>query len=158
VCLVYTTKSIPTFSILLSLLSRPCVSSVAKLSVFGVDRCLSASVSMVEDGSTLAMAFNRSSTVIYTKQYTLASEHICTCSSWVMQNPIISCQVLSFWYGLTQVVLEKRPLNGCSVVVIMDYTTFQTKKRQVLQLRQSHYTQSCQKLQSTKYSYIHHQS
>jgi len=26
--------------------------------------------------------------------------------------------VLPFWYRLTQVVLEKRPLNGCSVVVI----------------------------------------
>jgi len=107
VCLVYTTKSIPTFSILLSLLSRPCVSSVAKLSVFGVDRCLSASVSMVEDGSTLAMAFNRSSTVIYTKQYTLASEHICTCSSWVMQNPIISCQVLTGFIFLV------RAYSGC---------------------------------------------
>ena len=38
------------------------------------------------------------------------------------QNPIISCRlasfksilVLPFWYWLTQVVLEKRPLNGCS--------------------------------------------
>ena len=26
--------------------------------------------------------------------------------------------VLSFWYWLTQVVLEKRPLNRCSVVVL----------------------------------------
>jgi len=26
--------------------------------------------------------------------------------------------VLPFWYRLTQVVLEKRPLNGCSVVVV----------------------------------------
>jgi len=26
--------------------------------------------------------------------------------------------VLPFWYQLTQVVLEKRPLNGCSVVVV----------------------------------------
>jgi len=25
--------------------------------------------------------------------------------------------VIPFWYRLTQVVLEKRPLNGCSVVV-----------------------------------------
>ena len=25
--------------------------------------------------------------------------------------------VLPFWYRFTQVVLEKRPLNGCSVVV-----------------------------------------
>jgi len=35
------------------------------------------------------------------------------------QKPIISCLiksrlVLPFWYRLTQVVLEKRPLNGCS--------------------------------------------
>jgi len=35
------------------------------------------------------------------------------------QNPIIFCLfksrlVLSFWYRLMQVVLEKRPLNGCS--------------------------------------------
>jgi len=27
--------------------------------------------------------------------------------------------VLPFWYWLTQVVLEKRPLNGCSVVVVV---------------------------------------
>jgi len=27
------------------------------------------------------------------------------------------CVVLPFWYRLTQVVLEKRLLNGCSVVV-----------------------------------------
>jgi len=27
--------------------------------------------------------------------------------------------VLPFWYRLTQVVLEKRPLNGCTVVVIV---------------------------------------
>ena len=27
--------------------------------------------------------------------------------------------VLSFWYRHTQVVLEKRPLNGCSVVVVV---------------------------------------
>jgi len=26
--------------------------------------------------------------------------------------------VLPFWYRLTQVVLEKRPLNGCSVLVV----------------------------------------
>jgi len=33
--------------------------------------------------------------------------------------------VLPFWYRLTQVVLEKRPLNGCSssvvVLVVMPY-------------------------------------
>jgi len=27
--------------------------------------------------------------------------------------------VLCFWYRLTQVVLEKRPLNGCSVMVVV---------------------------------------
>jgi len=27
----------------------------------------------------------------------------------------ISRLVLNFWYQLTQVVLEKRPLNGCSI-------------------------------------------
>ena len=27
--------------------------------------------------------------------------------------------VLPFWYWLTQVVLENRPLNGCSVVVVV---------------------------------------
>ena len=37
----------------------------------------------------------------------------------VSQNPIISCRfksrlVLPLWYQLTQVVLEMRPLNGCS--------------------------------------------
>ena len=31
--------------------------------------------------------------------------------------PFKSRLVLPFWYRLTQVVLEKRPLNGCSVVV-----------------------------------------
>ena len=30
-----------------------------------------------------------------------------------------SRMVLSFWYRLTQVVLEKRPLNWCSVVVVV---------------------------------------
>jgi len=28
--------------------------------------------------------------------------------------PVKSRLVLPFWYRLTQVVLEKRPLNGCS--------------------------------------------
>jgi len=27
--------------------------------------------------------------------------------------------VLPFWYRLTQVVLDKRPLNGCNVVVVV---------------------------------------
>jgi len=47
---------------------------------------------------------------------------ICICSSWCHCHPIISCcskvqNGLPFWCLLTQVVLEKRPLNGYSVVV-----------------------------------------
>ena len=30
--------------------------------------------------------------------------------------------VLLFWYRLTRVVLEKRPVNGCSVVVVVVMT------------------------------------
>jgi len=33
--------------------------------------------------------------------------------------PVKSTLVLPFWYRLTQVVLEKRPLNGCSSVVVL---------------------------------------
>ena len=29
------------------------------------------------------------------------------------------CVVLPFWYRLTQVVLEKRPLNGCVCVCVL---------------------------------------
>jgi len=36
--------------------------------------------------------------------------------------------VLPFWYRLTQVVLEKRPLNGYSVVVRWRFLTFQNVK------------------------------
>jgi len=32
--------------------------------------------------------------------------------------PVKSRLVLPFWYRLTQVVLEKRPLNGCCSVVV----------------------------------------
>ena len=31
--------------------------------------------------------------------------------------------VLPFWYQLTQVVLEKRPLNWCSIVVVVGILT-----------------------------------
>jgi len=31
---------------------------------------------------------------------------------------------LPFWYRLTQVVLEKRPLNGCGVVVVVVVSTY----------------------------------
>ena len=45
-------------------------------------------------------------------------EMICIWFSWCHCHPIISCfrriqNGLSFWYWPTQVVLEKRPLNGC---------------------------------------------
>ena len=48
---------------------------------------------------------------------------ICIWSSWCHCHPVISCSSkiqngLPFWCRLTQVVLEKRPLNGCSVVVV----------------------------------------
>jgi len=31
--------------------------------------------------------------------------------------------VIPFWYRLTHVVLEKRPLNGCTVVVVVAVST-----------------------------------
>jgi len=48
---------------------------------------------------------------------------ICPADATASQNPIPTLQkteqftfrlVLPFWYRLTQVLLEKRPLNGCS--------------------------------------------
>jgi len=50
---------------------------------------------------------------------------ICIWSSWCHCHPIISCSSniqngVPFWCRLTQVVLEKRPLNGCSRVVVKD--------------------------------------
>jgi len=52
---------------------------------------------------------------------------ICIWSSWCHCHPIISCSSkiqngLPFWYRLIQVVLEKRPLNGCRVVVVLSST------------------------------------
>ena len=46
---------------------------------------------------------------------------ICIWSSWCHCHPLISCSSkiqndLPFWCWLTQDVLEKRPLNGCSAV------------------------------------------
>ena len=38
--------------------------------------------------------------------------------------PVKSRLVVPFWYRLTQVVLEKRPLNGCSSVVVVTVYTF----------------------------------
>jgi len=51
---------------------------------------------------------------------------ICICSSWYHCHPIISCSSkiqngLPFWCRLTQVVLEKRPLNGCSTCSSSSY-------------------------------------
>jgi len=49
---------------------------------------------------------------------------ICIWSSWWQCHPIVSCYSkiqngLPFWCWLTQIVLEKRPLNGCVVVVVV---------------------------------------
>jgi len=48
----------------------------------------------------------------------------CIWSSWCHCHPVISCSSriqngLLFWGRLTHVVLEKRPLNRCSVVVLV---------------------------------------
>jgi len=50
---------------------------------------------------------------------------ICIWSSWCYCHPIISCfskiqNGLPFWCRLTQVVLEKRPLNICVRVCVCD--------------------------------------
>jgi len=43
------------------------------------------------------------------------------------QNPLLKSRlVLPFWYWLTQDVLEKRPLNGCSSVVMLHNTCSNT--------------------------------
>jgi len=52
---------------------------------------------------------------------------ICIWFSWCQCQPIISCSSkiqngLPFWCRLTEVVPEKRPLNGCSVVVVSSLT------------------------------------
>jgi len=49
--------------------------------------------------------------------------NICVWSSWCHCHPIISCSskiqnCLPFWCRLAQVVLERRPLNGCSSLFI----------------------------------------
>ena len=54
---------------------------------------------------------------------------ICIWSSWCHCHPqtpsflalFKSTLVLPFWFQLTQVVLEKRPLNGCSIVVLLKH-------------------------------------
>jgi len=52
---------------------------------------------------------------------------VCIWSSWCSCHPqtpssLVSFKsrlVLPFWYQLTQVVLEKRPLNGCNIIIII---------------------------------------
>ena len=49
---------------------------------------------------------------------------------WCHCHPIISCfskiqNGLPFWCQLTQVVLEKRPLNVCMYVCVMGYLSYQ---------------------------------
>jgi len=59
---------------------------------------------------------------------------VCTWSIWCHCIPkphyllphFKSRQVLPFWYRLTQVVLEKRPLSGCSGVVVANAVQQQT--------------------------------
>jgi len=51
---------------------------------------------------------------------------ICKWSSWCHSYPIISCSSKiqnGFWCRLTQAVLEKRPLNGCSSSCLCTYTS-----------------------------------
>jgi len=63
--------------------------------------------------------------------YVWSKVHIvCIWSSWChchLKTPSTlasfkSRLALPFWYGLTQVVLEKRPLNGCSSSSVLDHT------------------------------------
>jgi len=54
---------------------------------------------------------------------------ICISPSWCHSHPVISYFTkiqngLPFWCQLTQVVLEKRPLNECSSVVVQTRWTF----------------------------------
>ena len=47
---------------------------------------------------------------------------ICIWSSWCHCHPVISCFIkiqngLTFWFRLIQIILEKRPLNGCVSVL-----------------------------------------
>ena len=56
----------------------------------------------------------------YWHGYRSGARCICIWSSWCHCHPIISCFIkiqngLPFWCRLTQVILEKRPLNRCSV-------------------------------------------
>jgi len=54
---------------------------------------------------------------------------ICIWSSWCHCHPIISCFIriqngLPFWFWLTRVVLEKRPLNGTTNLMVGNITFF----------------------------------
>jgi len=62
--------------------------------------------------------------MVYWRGYVWSEVQTCIWSSWwhchsLSLASVKSRLVLPFWYRLTQVVLEKRPLNGCSVVVVV---------------------------------------
>jgi len=64
-------------------------------------------------------------------------------SSWCHCHPIISCcgkiqNGLSFWCWFSQVVLEKRPLNGCSLHLVRKISIFAIL-RPLLNLNQSRF-------------------
>ena len=60
----------------------------------------------------------------------------CHCYSLSLA-PVKSRLVLPFWYRLTQVVLEKRPLNGCSSCSSSDYLCYLRRKQTVIYLSTS---------------------
>ena len=62
-----------------------------------------------------------SATLLWSDEMRSEVQMICIWFSWCHCHPIISCfskiqNGLSFWYQTSQVVLEKRPLNGCVCV------------------------------------------
>ena len=60
----------------------------------------------------------------------------CHCYSLSLA-PVKSRLVLPFWYWLTQVVLEKRPLNGCSSVVVVGHTKIKQMWKKITQIHVS---------------------
>jgi len=65
---------------------------------------------------------------------------ICIWSGWCHCHPIISCFIkihngFTFWCWLTQVVLEKRPLNGCLLLDITVKNSSITTKHSYLILK-----------------------
>ena len=51
----------------------------------------------------------------------------CHCHSLSLA-PVKSRLVLPFWYRLNQVVLENKPLNGCSIINKLSFVSIQTTK------------------------------